>query len=101
VTAIKPIIEIPHNLIYNCTNKNMKLKVGTIILIHGWIMTKGLDGGCKYRVESMPNYHGIPTYQFTKAKGKKVVARHYLSDIDAWIREKDHPDLNRIEVIKL
>lgn len=76
-----------------------KLKTGSIILVHGWIMTKGLDGGQKYRVQSMPDHHGIPTYQFTKAKGKKLVARHYIGDIDVWIRTKDHPDLNRIEIL--
>ena len=78
-----------------------KLKVGSIILVHGWIMTKGLDGGQKYRVESMPDHYGIGTYQFTKARGKNVVCRHYIGDIDVWVREKDHPDLNRIEVVKL
>jgi hypothetical protein len=78
-----------------------KLKIGSIILVHGWIMSKGLDGGCKYRVESIPNYMGMTTYQFTKAKGKNVVARHYTGQIDPWIRSKDHPDLNRIEVVKL
>lgn len=76
-----------------------KLKIGSVILVHGWIMTKGLDSGQKYRVQSMPNHHGILTYQFAKAKSKNVVARHYVSSVDAWIRTKNHPDLNRIEIL--
>jgi hypothetical protein len=76
-----------------------KLKTGSVILVHGWIMTKGLEGGQRYRVQSIPDHHGIATYQFTKARGKNVVARHYVGDIDVWIRTKDHPDLNRIEIL--
>jgi len=78
-----------------------KLKVGSVILVHGWIMTKGLDNGQKYRIQSMPDHYGSPTYQFVKANGKKVVARHYTGSIDPWIRPNNHPDLNRIEVVTL
>jgi hypothetical protein len=74
----------------------MKLKVNDIILVHGFVMLKGLKDGQKYRVQSMPDYIGIPTYQFTKAKGKKVVCRHHTSDVDIMIQEKN---LNRIEVL--
>lgn len=72
----------------------MQLKVGSIIEVHGWVMLAGLDAG-KYKVQSMPEYHGQPTYQFTKPKGKKVVARHYTTSVDAWVSD----NINRIEVL--
>lgn len=102
MTTVKP--EIKHAVsspaISNCTLQDMenKLKIGSIILVHGWIMLKGLDGGCKYRVQSMPMNNGMPTYQFTKAKGKNVVCRFYTGTID---REINDRDLNRIEIVKL
>lgn len=74
----------------------MKLKVNDVILVYGFVMLKGLEDGQKYRVQSTPDYYGNPTYQFTKAKGKKVVCRHYTGDVDIMIQEKN---LNRIEVI--
>jgi hypothetical protein len=72
----------------------MKLKVGDKILIHGFVMLKGLEDGQKYRVQSTPPYYNNPTYQFTK--GKKVVCRHDAYSIDAWITADN---LNRIEII--
>jgi len=77
----------------------MKLKVNDVILVHGWIMLKGLENGQKYKVQSMPNYHNTPTYQFTKAKGKKVVARHIVNNVDPWVNNPQN--LNQIEVITL
>lgn len=78
-------------------NMNTKLKVGSIILVHGWIMLKGLNSGQKYRVQSIPNHYGSPTYQFTKPKGKNTVARHYAHDVDVWICASQ--DLNKIEIV--
>lgn len=75
----------------------MKLKVGSVILIHGWVMLAGLEDGKKYRVQSIPDYYGTPTYQFTKAKGKKVMARHYITSVDLMI--DNSTDLNRIEIL--
>jgi len=74
----------------------MKLKVNDVILVHGFVMLSGLEDGQKYRVHSTPDYYQNPTYQFTKAKGKKVVCRHYASSVDAMIQENN---LNRIEVL--
>lgn len=63
----------------------MKLKIGDVILVHGWVMLKKLEDGQLYRVQSTPDHFGFATYQFTKPKGKKVVIRHYAHDVDAWI----------------
>lgn len=73
-----------------------KLKVGSIILVHGFVMLKGLEDGCKYKIQSMPQYYGQDTYQFTKVRGKKFVARHLAKDVDCWINENN---LNRIEIL--
>jgi len=74
-----------------------KLKVGSIILVHGFVMLKGLEDGQKYRV-SMGLYYKAPTYCFRKARGKKVVCCHYAHDVDLWIGDTNN--LNTIEVIK-
>ena len=76
----------------------MKLNIGNVILVHGWVMLDGLEDGEKYKVKNTPAYYGNLTYQFTKEKGKKVVARHYCNKVDPWIRSHNHPDLNRIEI---
>jgi hypothetical protein len=75
----------------------MKLKIGSIILVHGWVMLKNFEDGQKYRVQSIPDYRGIDTYQFTKSKGKNIVCRHYAHEVDCWIGNKEN--LNRIEII--
>lgn len=74
----------------------MKLKVGDVILVHGFVMLKGLEDGQKYRVQSTPDYFGQPTYRFTKPKGKKFICRHYTSNVDMMMDERN---LNRIEVL--
>lgn len=74
----------------------MRLVKGTIIRVHGFVMLKGLDDGGEYKVQSTPTYHGNPTYQFTRRRGKKVACRHLASNVDAMISENN---LNRIEVV--
>lgn len=74
----------------------MKLNIGSLILVHGWVMLKGLEANQKYRVQSIPDYKGSATYEFTKPKGSKVVCRHYVYDVDPWIRITQ--DLNYIEM---
>ena len=74
----------------------MKLKIGSIILVHGEVFLKGLENGQKYRVQSTPDYYGSPTYQFTKAKGKKFACRHLASSVDMMMDERN---LNRIEIV--
>ena len=77
----------------------MKLKINDKILVHGFVMLTGLEDGQKYRVQSMPPFCGIETYQFTKAKGKKFSScRHAATDVDMWIN--DTLDLNRIEILE-
>jgi hypothetical protein len=75
----------------------MKLGIGSIIMVHGWVMLKGLEAGQKYRVQSTPQHYGSDTYQFTKAKGKKVVARHYANSVDLWVNNPQN--FNHIEVM--
>lgn len=77
----------------------MKLKIGSIILVHGFVMLADMEDGQKYRVKSMPDFHGHPTYQFTKAKGKKFACRHLQSSVDCWIGDVNN--LNRIEIVSL
>jgi hypothetical protein len=73
-----------------------KLQVGSAIVVRGFVMLKGLEDGQKYRVKSMPDYQGNPTYQFTKLKGKNFVCRHSTYAVDGYIGSTD---LNRIEVL--
>lgn len=75
----------------------MKLSIGDIIEVHGFVMLSRLDPG-RYRVKTIDNYHGIPTYRFTKPRGHKVLVRHACSDVDCWVKESTE-DLNKIEKV--
>jgi hypothetical protein len=75
-----------------------KLKVGSVIKVRGWVMLEKLDDGCSYIVSSMPDFHGIPTYQFKKVRGKKFVTRHPVDSVDPWVNN-DSNDLNGIEIV--
>lgn len=76
----------------------MKLDEGDVIRVTGFVMLKDLDPG-KYRVSRVYEFFGRTAYAFTKPLGKEVLARHYASSVDAWIRPKGHPDLNKIEFV--
>lgn len=76
-----------------------KLKLGDVILIHGWVMLAGLEDGCAYRVIKTEPYRGEPTYTFKRVGGRKLV-RHYACGsrgVDLWIDEGS-PDTNWIEI---
>jgi hypothetical protein len=81
------------------TRYQTKLQPGTVVQVHGWPMLGKLEDGQKYRIETS-NYQGIPTYSFKRPKGKKTIVRHYVDDVDPWIRPDNHPDLNKIVILK-
>ena len=76
----------------------MKLKISDIIRVHGFVMLAGLEDGCRYRVKSITPYYGMPTYTFSRPKGRKAVVRHTVSSVDLWISDANDPDLNKIIV---
>lgn len=76
----------------------MKLKVGDIIEVHGWVMLAKLDEG-KYRVKNVGVYHGIEFYDFSKPRGKKTIVRHATADVDLSVKGLDNPDNNKIVVL--
>lgn len=76
----------------------MKLQAENRIRVHGWVMLAGLEDG-EYTVKAVNSYNGQPSYCFRKPRGKRIVARHFASSVDAWIRPAGHPDLNRIEIL--
>lgn len=73
----------------------MKLKVGDIVRVEGWVMLEGLEEG-RYRVAIVGQRYGNDTYTFCRPKGNKAVCRHYAHKVDAWLRPTDHPDRNKI-----
>lgn len=75
----------------------MKLEVGNIIEVHGWVMLKNLEGGNKYKVTRVDKVHGRNAYFFSKARGKKEVVGHYINNVDMMINPSNN---NRIEIIK-
>jgi hypothetical protein len=81
---------------FKVTKRMAKLQVGSVIRVRGFVMLAKLEEG-DYRVSSMPPYHGIETYQFTKPKGKKVIVRHPTDSVDLWIGIPEN--LNGIEII--
>lgn len=73
----------------------MKLKVGDVIEVIGWVMLKNLNEG-KYKVSSIGQHFGEDVYYFSKPKGKKEIVGHYVSDVDMSIDERNN---NRIEIV--
>lgn len=76
--------------------QELKLQVGDIISVHGYVMMKKLDDGVKYRVSKIADHFGRKVYVFTRARGSAVVARHFCHTVDAWLRPSGHEDLNKI-----
>jgi hypothetical protein len=72
-----------------------KLKAGDTIMVHGWVMLKGLKEG-KWKVKEVKLYGSTPAYYLTRPKGKKVIAFYY-HQIDGAIRDTE--DNNRIEIL--
>ena len=74
----------------------MKLQVGDVIEIHGWVMLAELNDGQKYKVASIEKIGHINAYVFTKARGKKVVVIHNTHSVDAMIGLNGN---NSIEIV--
>jgi len=77
-----------------------KIPDGSVVDVEGWIMLKGVPAGT-YRVEYGGDEKGRKTYQFFRPRGKKPLARHYESEVDLWVKDEDHPDLNKIVVTEI
>jgi hypothetical protein len=77
----------------------MKLAIGSIIRIDGWVMLSGLDYGL-YRVASVGTQYGRDTYSFARPNGRKILARHYADGVDYSIKPHSDSDLNKIVVIQ-
>lgn len=75
----------------------MKLKVGDIIQVHGYVMLAKLEGENRYRVAKISEYGGAPTYAFSLPRGNKIIVRHYASSVDARISNRE--DENRITIV--
>lgn len=70
----------------------MKLEVGDIIEVQGFVMLKGIDKPLKVKkIDSI-------SYWFTKPNGDKIITRHIISDVDRWINNSN--DLNQITIKK-
>ena len=76
----------------------MKLKQGDLIQVHGFVMLAKLPEG-QYRVKDTKPYGSLEAYTFCRPNGNKTIVRHAADSVDAWIREPNHPDLNRIEIL--
>lgn len=74
----------------------MRLKVGDIIEVHGWVMLKGLVDGGKYKVTRIEKTQDDSIYFFSKARGNKEIIGHYAYNIDMMINSNNG---NRIEII--
>jgi hypothetical protein len=73
--------------------KETTLKIGDIILVHGFIMLKGLKDNCKYTVVQEDDI------SWTFKKGKSLV-RHRKSDVYGSIGCFERGDNNGIEILK-
>ena len=69
------------------------LNIGDMILVHGFIMLKGLNHGKHYKVISMDDY----SYTFRLHNGK-TLCRHYINSVEGSIKCHISGDNNGIEV---
>lgn len=77
-----------------------ELRIGSVISVNGFIMLKGLDGGCFYKVVAIDDYS--VTFQRSNKNGRlvsKKMVRHYSSSIESKIACGKREDLNNIIVI--
>jgi hypothetical protein len=73
-----------------------KLAPGQVIRVDGWVMLKGVEAGL-YRIKSVSDIHGNRVYDITRKRGDRIIARHYVTSVDPWVRDNpDDPDLNKI-----
>lgn len=75
----------------------MKIRDKAVVEVHGFVMLHGVEEG-KYRIEA-GTYYGSPSYRFFRSKGKKILAHHYASSVDPWIKDKNNEDLNKIVIL--
>lgn len=73
----------------------MKLQVGDVIEVQGFVMLAKLDGG-KYVVSRIRHHLGQPGYVFRRPRGKRDIVAHYCSSVDGWISDKSCEDHNKI-----
>ena len=74
----------------------MKLNVGDIIQVHGWVMLNKLNDGDKFKVAKITKQGFDNVYWFTKPRGKKLIIGHRAVSVDSAIHNNG---INRIEVI--
>lgn len=70
------------------------LSTGDIVRVDGWVMLADLDPG-KYRVERKTCLRR-EYYKFTKPRGRKPIAAHYVESVDPWLRDAGSEDNNKI-----
>ena len=78
----------------------LKLKVGDIVRVDGFVMLQGIDDGAKLRVCRIGEFHGSPTYTFCRPRGTRGVVTHKASSVDMAVHSAGHPDLNKIVVVE-
>lgn len=78
-----------------------KIEVNTVILVHGFIMLKGMNHGKYYIATDMDDYS--ITFVLTDKKGNrrgKKQVRHRITHLDGSIGCFERGDNNGIEIIK-
>jgi len=53
----------------------------------------------RYRLE-VQRTKIAPVYAFFRPRGRVCIVRHWVDNVDPWIRRKNDPDLNVIEVVR-
>jgi hypothetical protein len=77
----------------------VRLLPGDVIAVYGWVMLAKVEGGRKYRVKRIQNYHGQPAYCLCPARGYNIAATHYAHELDPWIRDASDDDMNKIVIL--
>ena len=68
------------------------------VLIHGWVMLKGIKSGKTYLIEEVNHNQYGKIYWFKTPKTKKIIIGHYAKDVDCWIDTPDKRN-NFIEIL--
>lgn len=74
----------------------MKLNVGDVIQVHGWVMLEKLNDGEKFKVDKISKVGFDNIYWFTKPQGTKIIIGHKVTSVDLSINTKSG---NWIEVL--
>ena len=72
---------------------------GIQVEVHGWVMLKKVPAG-RYRMLLTKGNGNMEIFWFFRPKGKKCIIGHYADNVACWCKPADHPNLNKIVLLR-